>query len=144
MIEITDKSFKPSEITRAIKSENSGAIVSFIGTVRKLSDDGKENNKDEKVKELIYECYKEMALEKIMQIREYALTNYHINQMYIIHRVGVLKPKDDIVMIAVSAAHRKDAFRACEYAIDELKRNVPIWKKEVTANNEYWVGENSP
>ena len=74
------------------------------------------------------------------EIREQALANFEIDDMHIIHRVGEFKPSDHIVMIAVAAAHRKEAFRACEYAIDELKKKVPIWKKEITISGEHWVG----
>jgi molybdopterin synthase catalytic subunit len=80
-------------------------------------------------------------MEKMAQIREQALASYNINDMHLIHRTGVLKPSEKIVMIAVSAVHRKDAFIACEFAIEELKKSVPIWKKELTSKGELWVGE---
>ncbi len=139
MIEITEQDIDPEKVISNLRRENVGAIVSFIGTVRGFADRPGEDNQVE-VKELQYECYKDMALEKMEEIRVHALNNYEIYKMHILHRTGVLKPKDQIVLVAVSAPHRKDAFMACEFAIEELKKSVPIWKKEVTKEREYWVG----
>ncbi len=141
MIEITEKDFDTGEILQSLRNGHIGALVTFIGTVRGFTTAVGEKDRTENVdvKELSYECYKEMALGKMAQIRNHSLANYNINDMHLVHRMGVLKPTEQIVMIAVSAAHRKDAFRACEYAIDEMKKCVPIWKKEVTPDMEYWV-----
>jgi molybdopterin synthase catalytic subunit len=144
LIEITKNDFDTNKILQSMRNENTGAVLSFIGTVRGFTDILGNNGQTKRteIKLLNYECYKEMALEKLAQIRDYALTNYNINDMHLIHRTGTLKPTEQVVMIAVSAAHRKDAFQACEYAIEELKKSVPMWKKEITADMEYWVGEN--
>ena len=116
--------------------------MSFIGTVRDFSEVKGENGLTTHVpvQYLQYECYKDMAMAKMEEIRDQAMNSYEIDNMLIIHRMGKLDPSDRIVMIAVSAAHRKDAFGACQYAIDELKRSVPIWKKEFTPLGECWVG----
>lgn len=142
MIEISEKDFEPSEVIKNLRDPGVGGIVSFIGTVRDFSEARDEDGQvsHDAVKQLDYECYKDMAQKKMAEIREYALTNFNITDMHMIHRIGELKPLDQIVMIAVAAAHRKEAFRACEYAIDELKKTVPIWKKEVTNSGEHWVG----
>ena len=92
------------------------------------------------MKQLNYECYRDMALKEMSRIKNRAMANFEINDMHMIHRIGLLKPSEKIVMIAVSAAHRKEAFRACAFAIDELKKSVPIWKKEITVSGEHWVG----
>ena len=143
MIRITEDDFDVNDVIEPLKSEKVGAIVTFIGTVRDFSQipENDDSKKTIQVKELIYESYEDMALEKMTEIREYARTNYNINDMNLIHRKGTLKPSDQIVIIACSSAHRKEAFLACEYAIKELKRIVPIWKKEVSVDGEYWVGE---
>jgi molybdopterin synthase catalytic subunit len=143
LIEITEQDFNAKEIIRSLRKEGVGAIVTFIGTVRDFTEvEGNEAQRERiKVKQLIYECYKDMALDKMAKIRDYALVNYDINDMHIVHRTGPLKPSEQIVMIAVSAVHRTDAFKACEFAIDELKKSVPIWKKELTSKGELWVGE---
>lgn len=119
-----------------------GGIVSFIGTVRDFAEvrDSVGQVSRVAVKQLNYECYKDMALKEMKIIRDRAITNFDIDDMHMIHRVGEFKPTDQVVMIAVSAAHRKEAFRACEYAIDELKKVVPIWKKEITTLGEQWIG----
>lgn len=141
-IEIMEKDFDAKEVIQRLRKKGAGAIVTFIGTVRNFSEIGKEEQKERaEVKQLIYESYKDMALRKMAQIRDKALANYNITDMNMTHRTGELKPSEQIVMIAVSAAHRKDAFKACEYAIDELKKSVPIWKKEVTKEKDYWVDE---
>lgn len=116
--------------------------MSFIGTVRDFSEVRDEEGQVSRVavKQLNYECYNEMAQKKMAEIREHAMANYNIIDIHMIHRMGELKPSDQILMIAVSAAHRKEAFRACEYVIDELKKIVPIWKKEITVSGEHWVG----
>jgi molybdopterin synthase catalytic subunit len=142
LIEITEDDFDCNEILKSLRNEHIGAEVTFIGTVRGFSEAiGKEGQPERvAVKELIYECYCEMALGKMTQIKDHALANYDIDDMHIIHRIGVLKPTEQVVMIAVSAAHRKDAFKACEYAIEEMKKAVPIWKKEITKSGQYWIG----
>ncbi len=142
MITITEQNFDCGDIIQGLRSENAGAIVTFIGTVRGFAETlGKDGqNERVEVKQLIYESYKDMALEKMTRIRDFATVNFNISDMHMIHRTGTLKPAEQIVMIAVSAAHRKDAFKACEYAIEELKKSVPIWKKEVTSGKDYWVG----
>ena len=142
IIEITENDFEPNEVMKNLRGPGVGGIVSFIGTVRDFSEirDGDGQISRIAVKQLNYECYKDMAQKKMAEIREHAMTNFEIDNMHIIHRVGEFKPADQIVMIAVAAAHRKEAFRACEYAIDELKKTVPIWKKEGTISGEHWVG----
>ncbi|UCE37869.1 MAG: molybdenum cofactor biosynthesis protein MoaE [Thermoplasmata archaeon] len=143
MIEIRERDFDVNEILEGLRNENVGAVVSFIGTVRGVTDNtlANQNKGLLEVKQLEYETYNKMALSKMEEIRAHALSNYDIQDMHIIHRTGTLTPKEKIVLIAVSASHRKEAFSACEYAIDELKKIVPIWKKEVTEEKEYWVGE---
>jgi len=143
LIEFTEQDFDADEVIQSLRKEGVGAIVTFIGTVRDFSEvEGNKAQRERvKVKQLIYECYKDMALDKMAKIRDYVIVNYDINDMCIVHRTGSLKPSEQIVMIAVSAVHRKDAFKACEFAIDELKKSVPIWKKELTSKGEHWIGE---
>ncbi len=143
MIEIREHDFDVNEALTELIKDNVGAVVFFIGTVRGTTEKGKENGKSEPVlvKELEYDIYKEMALSKMEEIREKALLDYEIHDIHIVHRIGTLKPTERIVLIAVSAPHRKEAFSACQFAIDELKKIVPIWKKEITTEKEYWVGE---
>lgn len=142
MITITEQNFDCHDIIQGLRREDAGALVTFIGTVRGFAEMIGKDKRNERVevKQLVYECYKDMALEKMTRIRDFAMVNYNISDMHMIHRTGTLKPAEQIVMIAVCAAHRKDAFKACEYAIEELKKSVPIWKKEFTSEKEYWMG----
>jgi molybdopterin synthase catalytic subunit len=142
LIEITTSDFDASSIISRLRTEKIGAIVSFIGTVRDFTERPREGTTEKvDVKELIFEIYDDMAIKKMTRIKNEAMEKFGIDDMSIVHRKGNLKPMDQIVIIACSAAHRKDAFLACEYAIEELKKIVPIWKKEVGPNGEYWVGE---
>ncbi|UCG68583.1 MAG: molybdenum cofactor biosynthesis protein MoaE [Thermoplasmata archaeon] len=143
-IEITKQDFDANSIIESLRRDEKGigALVTFIGTVRDFTEVSAEGSKVEKdVKELLYECYEDMALMKMNEIRNHAMDKYDIYDMSILHRIGVLRPGEQIVIVAVSAAHRKDAFQACEFAIEELKVSVPIWKKEMTKDGDYWVEE---
>jgi molybdopterin synthase catalytic subunit len=143
LIEITEQDFDINHVVGKLNRDGVGAIVTFIGTVRDFTDIDNENGEKKRVdvQKLVYESYDDMAIQKMSELKESALTKFGIKEMAVIHRKGTLKPTENIVIIAVSAAHRKDAFSACEYAISELKKIVPIWKKEVGPNGEYWVGE---
>jgi len=82
-----------------------------------------------------------MAEKRLAEIRDQALKDYDIIEVTIIHRVGEISIGENIVLIVVGAEHRKDAFRACSWCIDELKRITPIWKKETTPEGIVWVEE---
>ena len=109
-----------------------GGIAVFIGSVRNLT-------KAKTVIRLEYECYQSMALKEMEKIAADAVRLSGIKNIVIHHRIGVLHIGDNAVVIAVSAPHREAAFDACRYAIDTLKKTVPIWKKEVFDDGEVWV-----
>jgi MoaD family protein len=111
-----------------------GGIVTFLGTTRDLS-------RGKAVSKLEFEHYPGMAEKKLAEIRERAIKEYGIIDATIVHRVGTLSIGENIVLIVVAAAHRDEAFRACRFCIDELKRITPIWKKETTPEGEVWVEE---
>lgn len=115
-------------------STKTGGIVVFIGTAREFS-------RGKKVKKLIYEHYPGMAEKKLMELRKKALETFDIIEMSIVHRTGEIGINENIVLIITTAVHREDAFKACRWCIDELKRAVPIWKKEVCEDGEVWVEE---
>lgn len=123
------------EVARLKKSSPSiGAIVTFLGTTRDIS-------RGKAVTKLEFEHYPGMAEKKLEEIRQQAIRDYGIIDAVIIHRIGVLPAGEDIVLIAVAAGHRDEAFRACRFCIDELKRITPIWKKETSEEGEVWVEE---
>ena len=115
-------------------SPSIGAIVTFLGTTRDISG-GKQ------VATLEFEHYPGMAEKKLGEIRARAIREYGVIEVTIIHRTGVLPIGENIVLIAVAAGHRDEAFKACRFCIDELKRITPIWKKETTPEGEVWVEE---
>jgi molybdopterin synthase catalytic subunit len=109
-----------------------GAVVSFIGLVRDIND-------GDTVNALTLEHYPEMTEKSLQAIEFEAKKRWDIVDSLIIHRVGRLQPQDQIVLVAVTSAHRGDAFKACEFIMDYLKTSAPFWKKEVTDQGERWV-----
>ncbi|MDP7555892.1 MAG: molybdenum cofactor biosynthesis protein MoaE [Nitrospinota bacterium] len=134
MIKIQEGDFLVDSEVRNLRSQfsNTGGVVTFIGTAR-------ESSKGKQIKELFFESYEEMALKKLETLREEAIKKFDIFDLSVIHRIGEIQIADDIVLIIAIAEHRKAAFKACEWAIDELKRTVPIWKKEITTDGDVWV-----
>jgi molybdopterin synthase catalytic subunit len=109
-----------------------GAVVSFIGQVRDVND-------GDTVSQLSLEHYPGMTEKALAAIVAQAQSRWDIFDTLIIHRVGTLQPLDQIVLVAVSGAHRGEAFKACEFIMDALKTEAPFWKKEVTSSGERWL-----
>lgn len=109
-----------------------GAIVSFVGQVRDLND-------GDTVTQLTLEHYPGMTEKALETIVQQVKTRWDFFDALIIHRVGALKPTDQIVLVAISGAHRGEAFKACEFIMDFLKTEAPFWKKEVTQDGEHWL-----
>ena len=128
MIRIQQDDFNVGTLVEDAKSRGTGAIVTFIGIVR---DDGIEC--------MELEVYHEVAERELAVIRDEAMEKFPLHNVDIIHRTGPLRVGDNIVLIIVSAGHRKEAFLGCEYVIDRLKQTVPIWKKEFLKDGERWV-----
>jgi MoaE-MoaD fusion protein len=116
---------------RVVPSE-CGATVTLDGYVRQFTN-GRETLY------LFYEAYEPMALKEMQKLIDQAKQDFEISQVGIIHRLGKLEIGETSVVISVAAPHRKAAFAACEWLIRELKRTVPIWKKEVYADGEGWL-----
>jgi molybdopterin synthase catalytic subunit len=114
------------------KRKDIGAIVSFVGIVRDL-------NLGDEVSALTLEHYPGMTEKALQNIVQAAESRWDVMDTLVIHRVGTLKPCDQIVLVAVASAHRGDAFHACEFIMDYLKTEAPFWKKEVTPSGERWV-----
>ena len=109
-----------------------GAVVNFVGTVRDLND-------GEQVAEMELEHYPGMTEKALEDIIAQARSRWDLFDALVIHRVGPLKPLDQIVLVAVTSAHRGEAFAACEFIIDYLKTDAPFWKKEQTPQGARWV-----
>lgn len=110
-----------------------GAVSFFVGTTRDHAD-------GRKVERLVYEAYEPMAIEALAVIERAAVERHDIATCRIVHRLGDVPITEASVVVLVAAAHRGPAFDACRWAMDELKRSVPIWKKEqFAAGGEDWV-----
>ncbi|MGE5651220.1 molybdopterin synthase catalytic subunit MoaE [Noviherbaspirillum sp. UKPF54] len=109
-----------------------GAVVSFVGTVRDM-------NEGAGVSEMELEHYPGMTEKALEEIVAQAKARWNIYDALVIHRVGPLRPMDQIVLVAVTSAHRGEAFAACEFIMDYLKTQAPFWKKEQTAQGARWV-----
>ena len=133
-IRIQQENFVVTDEIEAIKkvSRNIGGITTFLGTGRELS-------KGESISKLNFEHYPKMAEKKLEEIRLQAIKDFGIIEMIIIHRVGEIDIGENIVLIVAAGEHRKETFKACEWAIAELKRTTPIWKRETTSTGEVWV-----
>ena len=132
MFEIVQDILDVRTIALQLASQSDGAIVTFAGIVR-------GTNQGKKVLFLEYEAYPEMAEKMMERIGKEILDTWGLSRVRMQHRVGRLNVGETSVVIVVAAPHRDDAFAACQYAINRLKRIVPIWKKEVFEDGEVWV-----
>lgn len=120
MIRISKEDISIEELVQRAKREDSGAIVTFLGTVR---DDG--------IQMMEVEAFSEAAQMELELIRSEAMNRFGLKSVQIVHRTGRLAIGENIVAIVCTAAHRSEAFEGCRYIIDELKKRAPIWKKEI-------------
>lgn len=136
MVRIQTEDFSMDEEVKKVmaSSKSIGGVATFLGTARDIS-------KGKDIELLSFEHYHGMAEKKLKELRDEMLDSYDIIELSIIHRVGDIKPGENIVLIVAAARHRAAAFDACEACIDELKRVVPIWKKETTTSGDFWVEE---
>jgi len=131
-IEIVDSPINPGPQIERVFSASSGAVVVFLGTVR-------DHSRGREVKSLEYDIYPEMALRELSAIAAAIREKWEVGKITIIHRFGVLRVGEISVFIAVSAPHREEAYAASRFAIESLKKTVPIWKKEVWDGGQEWI-----
>lgn len=133
-VRVQTEDFDLSTEVAALRAENPkiGAVVAFVGTVRDLND-------GESVAAMELEHYPGMTEKALEAIVEEAKQRWPGSRVLIVHRVGKLEPLDQIVLAAVTSAHRHDAFAACSFVMDYLKTQAPFWKKETTATGARWV-----
>ena len=137
---ITKQILRPSTIKKLVTTPSSGAIVIFEGVVRDLHD-------GRRVLRLEYEAYDTMALKQLELVGDEILSqfvNREVHKIAIHHRIGMLEIGDISLLVAISAAHRADAFEAANLAVDRVKETVPIWKKEYGLNGTMWQEGISP
>ncbi len=129
---IVNKEIKTADILKKVESGEAGAIVSFAGTVR-------NNAEGKQVIKMDYEANAEMASNMLANLCEDVKSKYPVTAVALQHRTGELRVGEISIYIAVSSPHRADAFSACRYLIDTIKKSVPIWKKEYFTDGSRWV-----
>lgn len=130
--ELTTEPIDINSVARRVVPPGCGATVTLDGYVRQIT-------KDRETLYLVYEAYEPMALKEMEKLVAAAKGQFEISNIGIVHRLGKLDIGETSVIISVAAPHRQAAFAACEWLIRELKRTVPIWKKEVYADGEIWI-----
>ena len=136
MFRVVENPIDINPLIEAVGTAASGAIVTFVGTTR-------DHNEGRKVIALSYEAYVDMAEKELERVGAEAKARWPIDRIAITHRIGRVELGEASVVIAVAAGHRDAAFDACRFAIEEIKRTVPIWKKEVFEGGEVWIGTQS-
>jgi MoaE-MoaD fusion protein len=133
---ITSEPLDLARATAEVETIDAGAVATFVGTVRRHS-------RDREVEYLDYEAFEEMAEPMLARLADDLSAKHDVCKIAIHHRVGRVEIGEASIVIAVSAPHRAAAFDACREAIDTLKQTIPLWKKEVYAGGEEWVGQGS-
>jgi molybdopterin synthase catalytic subunit len=128
VIRLTRDQVDVEEVIRRVMDGSVGAVVTFLGVVR-----------DDQLQELELETWEETALTELRKIEAEVRERWPLHAVEVIHRHGTLKVGDRILLIVVSAGHRKEAFLGCEYILERIKQTVPIWKKEVRKDGSTWV-----
>ena len=133
-VRIQETDFDVSSELAALRAGDKrvGAVATFVGVVRDLNDASQ-------ISKLTLEHYPGMTEKALAQIVEDAKQRWDIYDALVVHRVGPLKPGDQIVLVAVTGAHRGESFAACQFIMDYLKTRAPFWKKEQTSEGERWV-----
>ncbi len=132
MVEITREPIDVAALLEQTEDPTTGGVCFFIGKVRNHAD-------GRSVVRMEYEGYAEMALREMERIEKQVREKWPIADIAMVHRLGLLEIGEASVVIVVASAHRADAFEACRYAIDTLKKTVPIWKKEFGQDGATWV-----
>jgi molybdopterin synthase catalytic subunit len=137
MIEVTKEDFSVDEVLDRLRSRGMGALVTFVGVVR-------DSSGGRAVERIEIQVYEEMARRQLEEIREEAIARFGVEEIAIIHRYDSLEVSDNIMMIAVGGGHRSEAFDACRWVLETIKEKVPIWKKEITPEGDFWVEGEEP
>ena len=136
VVQTADFDLSAEVATLRARNPGVGAVATFIGTVR-------DRNDEQGVSSMELEHYPGMTERSIEAMIDDACQRFEIVSARVIHRVGLLQPQDQIMMVAVTSAHRGQAFQACEFLMDYLKTQAPFWKKEVTPDGARWVDARS-
>ena len=137
-VKIQNEDFDVSEETRFLQQNNTGAIVNFVGIVR-----GYDEKNNRIIHSMKLEHYPGMTESEIEKIIFESYKRWELTGITVIHRVGNLKPSDQIVFVGVSSKHRQNAFDGCNFIMDWLKTKAPFWKVEENNNESNWVSFNA-
>ena len=131
---VQEADFEIGYLSESVRTDDatSGAIVTFTGVVRELSDNAS-------LQALFLEHYPGMTEQSLQNIADLARDRWDLGNIIICHRIGRLGLNDNIVFVGVGSAHRVNAFAAAQFIMDYLKKDAPFWKKEITAGGEHWV-----
>lgn len=132
LIRVTDQELDPREAIAAVASPSAGAINVFLGVVR-------NNNLGRSVNHLVYEAYPSMAEKLMGEVAEEAMERFGLEAAAVFHRTGRLEIGETSLLIAISSGHRAESFEAGHWMVDEIKKRVPVWKKEVWSDGESWI-----
>jgi len=124
LVKLTHDKISVEELVDTVAAESCGAVSVFVGTTR-------DNFENKKVVQLEYEAYEPMALEEMRKICLTVRNKWSVEHIAFVHRLGIVPVKEASIVVAISSPHRKESLEAVQFAIDELKASVPIWKKEV-------------
>ena len=131
LVEEAPDVLRPDLLRSRLNTEGCGAVVSFVGLTR-------ETEGEADVLRLEFDAWQDRLTPVLKGLAEQAIQNFGVTAVAMAHRTGSVGPQEPIVAIHVGSPHRKEAFHACEWLIDELKKQAPIWKKEVTSEGETW------
>ncbi len=132
MVRLQTEPIDSAALAASVRGDGDGAVTLFLGTVR-------DSNRGRRVLHLEYEAYEAMAVSQMERIEKLAADRFEVDGIAVIHRIGRLAIGEASVAIAVSAPHRGAAFDACRFIIDQVKQEVPIWKKECFEGGEVWI-----
>lgn len=134
MIRITDQPISPEQVVNEVKTDSSGCAVTYVGLIR-------EQSRGKPVLSVEYEDAEGKAEDRLREIASEIRQKWPVNNVAIYHRVGKLKVGDINLVVAVASAHREEGFAACQYAIDQFKRELPTRKRETYQDGSVWAGE---
>lgn len=132
LIRVTPERLDPAAAIEAVRRDEAGAIDLFLGVVR-------NENRGRAVDHLVYDAYPTMAEKTMRELAEEAVGRFGLGDAAVLHRTGRLEIGETSLLVAVSAAHREATFEAGRWLVHEIKRRVPVWKKEVWADGEEWI-----
>ena len=133
-VEVTGQHIASAELHREVQDAGAGAVLCFVGTVR-------DNKQGRAVLQIDYQAYESMARRVMQRIAQEAAERWTLQRLVVVHRIGLLQVGEASVAIYLSTAHRAAGFEALRFVIEQLKRDVPIWKKEHFEDGEVWVQE---